>query len=227
MQKRFIPAALLFAVLFMMFLACGFQAQRTRAVFSVAGADCVRRVYLTFDDGPSSVVTNRILDILKEEDIKATFFIVSDMAKTRRETLLRIAEEGHSLGVHSASHDYERIYSSDAALLSDIDECAACIFHTTGVTPRLYRFPGGGHERQRALIRERGYETVGWNAVCGDEEIANADAGTLYRETVRTSRGKDPVILLLHDSARHRATAEALPSIIRYFRAQGCTFCAL
>ena len=135
MQKRFLPAMLLFSVLLAMFIACGLQLERT-AAFSFA-AESARRVYLTFDDGPSTVVTGRVLDILKEEHIKATFFIVSDMAKTRQETLLRIAEEGHSLGVHSASHDYRRIYSSDEALLADIDECAAYIFHTTGVTPRL------------------------------------------------------------------------------------------
>ena len=226
MQKRFLPAVLLLSVLLAMFVACGLQLERTTAAFSFAAAENARRVYLTFDDGPSTVVTGRVLDILKKEGIKATFFIVSDMAKTRQETLLRIAEEGHSLGVHSASHDYQRIYSSDEALLSDIDECAAYIFHTTGVTPRLYRFPGGGHERQRELIRERGYEIVGWNAVCGDEEIPHASAERLVEEAVRTSRGKDPVILLLHDSARHRETAKALPSIIAHFREEGCVFCA-
>ena len=121
MQKRFLPAMLLFSVLLAMFVACGLQLERTTAAFSFAAAENARRVYLTFDDGPSTVVTGRVLDILKEEHIKATFFIVSDMAKTRQETLLRIAEEGHSLGVHSASHDYQRIYSSDEALLADID----------------------------------------------------------------------------------------------------------
>ncbi len=227
MQKRFLPAALVLAVLLAMFIACGLQFSSARAAFSLASAEEERKIYLTFDDGPSTVVTGRILDILRKEDIKATFFIVSDMAKTRQETLSRIAEEGHSLGVHSASHDYARIYASDEALLSDIDECAAYIFHTTGITPRLYRFPGGGHERQKALIRERGYEIVGWNAVCGDEEIPHADADTLVKEAARTGEGKNPVILLLHDSARHRATAEALPRIIAHFREKGYVFCAL
>ena len=223
MQKKFIPAVLVLSVLLAMFVLSGLQMERTRARF--AGAEA-RRVYLTFDDGPSTVVTNDILDVLKEEGIKATFFIVSDMAKTRQETLLRIAKEGHSIGVHSASHDYARIYASDEALLCDIDECAAYILEVTGVKPRLYRFPGGGHERQKELIRERGYAIIGWNAVCGDEELKDASAWELYQEAAKTSRGKDPVVLLLHDSARHRATAEALPSIIARFREEGCVFCA-
>lgn len=224
MQKKFIPAVLVLSVLLAMFVLSGLQMERTRARFAVAEAP--RRVYLTFDDGPSTVVTNDILDVLKEEGIKATFFIVSDMAKTRQETLLRIAKEGHSIGVHSASHDYARIYASDEALLCDIDECAAYILQVTGVKPRLYRFPGGGHERQKELIRERGYAIIGWNAVCGDEELKDASAWELYQEAAKTSRGKDPVVLLLHDSARHRATAEALPSIIARFREEGCVFCA-
>ena len=224
MQKKFIPAVLVLSVLLAMFVLSGLQMERTRARFAVAEAP--RRVYLTFDDGPSTVVTNDILDVLKEEGIKATFFIVSDMAKTRQETLLRIAKEGHSIGVHSASHDYARIYASDETLLCDIDECAAYILEVTGVKPRLYRFPGGGHERQKELIRERGYAIIGWNAVCGDEELKDASAWELYQEAAKTSRGKDPVVLLLHDSARHRATAEALPSIIARFREEGCVFCA-
>lgn len=226
MQKRFIPAVLVLSVLLAMFVVCGLQMERTRARFAIPEASEVRKVYLTFDDGPSTVVTGRILDILKEEDIKATFFIVSDMAKTRQETLSRIAKEGHSIGVHSASHDYARIYASDEALLEDIDECAAYILQVTGVKPRLYRFPGGGHERQKELIRERGYTIIGWNAVCGDEEIKDATAWELSQEAARTSKGKDPVILLLHDSARHRATADALPAIIARFREEGCVFCA-
>ena len=69
-----------------------------------------------------------------------------------------------------------------------------------------------------------GYEIVWWNAVCGDEEIRGADAAALLRETIATSKGKREVVLLLHDSAPHTATAEALPEIIAYFRENHYTF---
>lgn len=227
MYKKFLPATLLFAILLVLFAFYGVKTGAATTAFSLA-EEC-KKIYLTFDDGPSTVVTNRILDILSEERVKATFFIVSDRAKTRQETLKRIADEGHTLGVHSASHEYAKIYASDEALLRDADECAEFIRETTGVTPTVYRFPGGGStakERQSELLRAKGYRIVGWNAVNGDEEIIGANADLLVEEAVKTSRGKNTVILLMHDSAHHKETAEALPRIISYYRAQGYVFCA-
>lgn len=226
MRKRIFSPVLLLAVLFAVFAVCALHGGKTSVR---TFADCNKQIYLTFDDGPSTVVTNRILDTLQDKGVKATFFIVSDRAKTRQETLLRIAREGHTLGVHSASHDYSKIYASDDALIRDVDECAAFIQTVTGITPTVYRFPGGGpsdHSRQTALLEAKGYRIVGWNAVCGDEEIPYADASTLYSQSVKTSRGKNSVILLLHDSAPHKETAAALPAIIDYYLGQGYEFCA-
>lgn len=186
-----------------------------------------KEIFLTFDDGPSTVVTERILDILGEEDIKATFFIVGERVKGREKTLRRIAREGHTLGVHSETHVYADIYRSAQALAADADACAETIRRVTGVNPRVYRFPGGGeHPAAAELLRRKGYTIVDWNAVCGDEEIRGADAETLFRTAVNTAKGKGRVVLLCHDSAPHRATAEALPKIIAHFRAEGYTFSA-
>jgi peptidoglycan/xylan/chitin deacetylase (PgdA/CDA1 family) len=192
-------------------------------VFSLA--EETKKVYLTFDDGPSTVVTGRILDTLKEENVKATFFIVSDRAQTRQETLKRIVAEGHSVGVHSATHEYDKIYASETALLKDVETCATFIRKTTGTKPTLYRFPGGGHEEERALIESQGYRVIGWNATCGDEEIPGATADALYRAAVRSSKGKREVVLLCHDSAPRKETADALPKIIAYYRENHYTFC--
>lgn len=225
MYRKFLPATLLFAILLVLFAFFGANTNASAAVFSLAEER--KEIYLTFDDGPSTVVTNRILDVLAEEQVKATFFIVSDRAKTRQETLKRIAAEGHTLGVHSATHEYAEIYASDEALLRDVDECAQFIRNTTGVTPTVYRFPGGGSpakERQTGLLQAKGYRVVGWNAVNGDEEIMGANADLLVEEAVKTSQGKNTVILLMHDSAHHKETAEALPRIIAYYRAQGYVF---
>lgn len=223
MQKRLIAVAVFIAALLVVLTHIGTRIVAT-PVFSFA--EVQKTVYLTFDDGPSTVVTNRILDTLEEEQVKATFFIVSDRAASRKDTLRRIAKEGHTLGVHSKTHEYEKIYASDEALLKDIDDCASFIRTTTGVNPRVYRFPGGSknHERQAKLIREKGYKIVEWNAVCGDEEILNADAETLFQTTVKTSAGKNTVVLLCHDSAHRKATAEVLPRIIAHFREQGYEF---
>ncbi len=226
MQKKFLAPALVLVALLTILAFLGMRAMEATPAISLAEEK--REVYLTFDDGPSTVVTGRVLDILKEEQIKATFFIVSDRAYNREDTLRRIAAEGHTLGVHSATHDYHEIYASDEALLKDVSKCENVIARVTGVRPTVYRFPGGGSSakaRQTKLLEQRGYRVVGWNAVCGDEEIWNASPETLVQETMKTSQGKQPVILLLHDSAPHKATAEALPHIISYYREQGYTFC--
>lgn len=223
MQRKYIPLLVLLLSLLLLFASLG--ARITAApVFSIAAE---KTCYLTFDDGPSTVVTGRILDTLKREKVKATFFIVGDRVYGREETLRRIAREGHSLGVHSMSHEYNKIYASEGAFLQDIRDCAALIFSVTGIKPTLYRFPGGGtHAREKALAEEEGFTVVGWNAVCGDGETAASTVPFLLRRTKETAAGKDNVVLLLHDAAYQKATAEALPAIISLFRAKGYTFCA-
>ena len=108
MQKRYLPAMFFFVVLLVLLAHFG---GRLSAVPAMTYAEEQKSVYLTFDDGPSTIVTGKILDVLKQEKIKATFFIVSDRVSGRKETLRRIAAEGHTLGVHSKSHVYSEIYS--------------------------------------------------------------------------------------------------------------------
>ncbi len=225
MQKRYIPFAVFFVILLVLLAHFGSRSVRSEATF--AFAESRKQIYLTFDDGPSTLVTGQVLDVLKKENVKATFFIVSDRAKTRRSTLKRIADEGHTVGVHSATHDYAKIYASDKTLLDDVSTCADFIYEVTGVKPTCYRFPGGGIKNikhKTALLENAGYTVVSWNAVCGDEEIPDADADTLYKRAVQTAAGKNTVVLLCHDSASHKATAEALERIIGYFRKEGYVF---
>ena len=227
MQKKFLAPALVLVALLTLLAFLGIRAMEVSPAISLAEEE-KKEVYLTFDDGPSTLVTGRVLDILKEENVKATFFIVSERVYNRENVLRRIAAEGHTLGVHSATHIYSDIYASDEALLKDVATCDNVITRVTGIKPKVYRFPGGGssaRERQTKLLEERGYQVVGWNAVCGDAEIRNAAPNTLVQETVKTSEGKQQVILLLHDSASNKATAQALPQIIEYYRSQGYAFC--
>ena len=253
MQKRFVPFVLLFALILVAAAHLGGRLCESAPTFGYAavrgetnggsgvpaahGADnngggkesqtaAQKRVFLTFDDGPSTVVTNRILDTLQEEGVQATFFIVSDRVDGREETLRRTVREGHTVGVHSATHRYGEIYASDGALLADAARCAETIARVTGVTPHVYRFPyGAGNARQAALMEKAGYRVVRWNAVCGDAE-GDYSAERLLRRSIATAEGKDPVVLLLHDSAYRKTTAEALPDIIAWFREHGYAFCA-
>ncbi len=224
MQRRYIPAVVLFIAILVFLAHLG---ARMTAVPVISYAEEEKEIYLTFDDGPSTVVTGRILDTLKEEGVKGTFFVVGERIAGREDVLARIAREGHTLGVHSYTHRYGEIYASDGALLEDVRRCKALIEKTAGVTPAVYRFPGGGtkdYARQKALLEGEGFAVIAWNAVCGDEEIPHASAETLTETAVKTAKGKNRVILLLHDSAPHRATAQALPAIIARFRDMGYVF---
>ena len=138
MQKKYVPLLLFFAALLVFAAHIGTRFVLSEPAFSLACAE-EKRVYLTFDDGPSTIVTNRILDILQKEKIRATFFIVSDRVSGREETLNRIAAEGHTLGVHSATHNYREIYASDEALLADAETCAAAAERTRRGRPRFCR----------------------------------------------------------------------------------------
>lgn len=227
MHKRYIPIVIFCLAVVLMIIAhlCGRSIATPVFSFAQAPAEETREVYLTFDDGPSTVVTGQVLDTLQKEGVKATFFVVGERVYGREETLKRIASEGHVIGVHTYSHEYAKIYASSDAFLQDVQKCANIIERLTGEKPHVYRFPGGGrHSEFETLLRDMGYEIVWWNAVCGDEEIPHASAATLVEQAVETAGNKVKVVLLMHDSAPHKATAEALPKIISHFKENGYIF---
>lgn len=186
-----------------------------------------KEIYLTFDDGPSDKVTPKILDVLKNENIHATFFIVGKHAETRKDILRRAHEEGHTLAVHSYSHDYKHIYKSVEALIEDIEKCNDMICSITGEYTYLYRFPGGSYniapEKIRA-VKELGYECVDWNASFRDSEIQDPTAGKLYTAAISTVSNPDKIIMLAHDTTDKIETVWALKEVIRHFKKQGYKF---
>ena len=197
---------------------------------TLAQAQTQKVVYLTFDDGPSDRVTPKILDVLKEENVKATFFIVGCAAESRKYLLEREFSEGHTLAVHSYSHIYDSIYSSAENLLKDIDKCNEIIKSVTGSYTALYRFPGGSFGLRAELIdavKTHGMKFIDWNASVCDAEYCCAPPEILYQNAVDTSNGHDRVILLAHDTTTKITTAQALKDIIKYFKAQNYRFATL
>ena len=189
-----------------------------------------KKVYLTFDDGPTDSTTPKILDILKREKVKATFFLIGRQAERRKETVNREVSEGHSIGIHSYSHEYDKIYASPEALLKDVEKCRKVIYDITGNSPDLYRFPGGSFflsESYVSAVKQAGYRYYDWNASCRDSELKNATAEELYQSVVSTSAEKNKVILLCHDYAHNKAVVEILPRVITYFRESGYVFATL
>jgi peptidoglycan/xylan/chitin deacetylase (PgdA/CDA1 family) len=184
-------------------------------------------VYLTFDDGPSDKVTPKILDILKEENVKATFFIIGKNAETRRYIIQREFNDGHTVAVHSYTHAYHDIYQSAETLLADIDACNQIIKQVTGSYSNVYRFPGGSFGLSKQLINAvsaRGLRYVDWNASTRDAEIWNATPSQLVESAISTSSDSNNIVLLCHDSTTKTATALALREIIEYYKTNGYVF---
>ncbi|MGN1235681.1 MAG: polysaccharide deacetylase family protein [Christensenellaceae bacterium] len=186
-----------------------------------------KAVYLTFDDGPSNRVTPKVLDVLKEKKVPATFFIIGCQAETRGELLRRIYDEGHTIALHSYTHDYKQVYASKQALLSDVEKCREVIERETGVSPKLYRFPGGSSRLSDDLknaIREKGYTYVDWNASMRDAELSCPTVSQLVDAATEPIGVRNRVVLLCHDGTFARKTAQALPVVIDRYREAGYSF---
>lgn len=180
-----------------------------------------RKVYLTFDDGPSSN-TDAILDILKQYDVKATFFVTGKPQEQYQAMYQRIAAEGHTLGMHSYSHKYEEIYASEEAFEEDLSRLQDFLYDTTGVWSHFYRFPGGSSNQVStvdmrelaAYMQQQDIYYLDWNVASGDATNKKIKAQTLV-DNVLTGVGKHQTsVVLLHDAANKNATVEALPAII-------------
>lgn len=193
-----------------------------------------KKVYLTFDDGPSKTVTIPILDILKQENIKATFFVLGSRAELYPDILKREYDEGHYIASHGYSHVYSQIYSSPQAVLDEYNKSVIAIrnaIEQPEYNPHLFRFPGGypGGKyfsiKQEAgqILEQNGVLHIDWNALTSDAAGAKTTEEFLS-ELNRTVGTKQNVVVLMHDAGTKKATAEALPQIIAFFRERGYEF---
>ncbi len=192
-----------------------------------------KEVYLTFDDGPSSESTIKILDILKEHGIKGTFFVVGKNVDQYPEILKRIHEEGHGIGIHTYSHNYKEIYASPDALQKDIEACLQSIRNVIGedFSTILYRFPGGSYRKNKEIYIERveslGYIYFDWNVLNGDAEGSNLSEDYLIKRFNETSKGYNKILSLMHDTNAKANTVNTLPRIIKQLQAEGYEFKSL
>lgn len=189
--------------------------------------------YLTFDDGPTQAVTPSVLDTLKQYDVKATFFMLGKMIEADMALAKRVYDEGHLLANHSYSHNYQTLYASGESFMGEIQKTEELIEQVTGQKPfKLMRFPGGGYnagdhaaEKQtyKELLRQNGYYYADWNALNGDAEGGNRTAAQLLAK-IQATATQDRIVVLMHDAAAKKSTAEALPSVIEYLKSQGYAF---
>ncbi|MBQ7901792.1 MAG: polysaccharide deacetylase family protein [Clostridia bacterium] len=197
--------------------------------------DYVKTCYLTFDDGPSGDVTESILDTLKQYNIPATFFVVGKNAEAHPELLKRMEAEGHSIGNHSYSHDYDYMYSGDPGFDDELYSCRNAINRILGkeYNNMLYRFPGGSFEVYKQFyiynIEALGYQHVDWNALTGDSEIENPDENYIMETLKETTNNgtKEDIVLLMHDAGAKQITADTLPKVIEYLKSKNYVFKAV
>jgi len=202
-------------------------------VIHVKKSHSASTIFLTFDDGPS-YLTDDFLDLLAEFDVKATFFINK---KSGYDTIIQRAyREGHSIGMHSYSHVYSRIYASEDAFFQDLYAEQAWIKNLTGETSRLYRFPGGSSNTVSNFnpgimtlltqsIREKGIQYFDWNLSSGDAGKHDAEFITNY--VLKQLGSRSNYVMLMHDSGGHESTLEALRNILTYAKQEGYSFSAL
>jgi len=189
-----------------------------RKVLTASG---MREVYLTFDDGPS-IYTDRILDILKEYGVKATFFVVAKGKEDYEDSLRRIVAEGHTLGMHSYSHKYREIYASKEAFIKDVNALQDYLHDVTGVYPQVYRFPGGSSNRAsgvsmkdlEAYLSEIGVRYYDWNVSCRDATGRGLGKDSVTYYATHELADYSEAIILMHDAADKKSTVDALPGII-------------
>ena len=189
-------------------------------------------IYLTFDDGPGGY-TSALLDILAKYNVKATFFVTG---RGDRSLIARQAREGHSVGIHSLTHNYSQIYQSEEAFFADIDAMNQIIFEQTGAYSNILRFPGGSSNtvsrrccegimtRLTAAVEERGFKYFDWNVVSGDAGGAKT-AEKVYNNVINGIRGKAHSVVLQHDVKSF--SVNAVERIIVWGLNNGYTFAPL
>ena len=188
-----------------------------------AGESDRKIAYLTFDDGPYDNTTAAVLDILKEKGVHATFFLrhrPDHVAEIRREI-----REGHTIANHSYSHKIKAVYESAESCIKEIRDQQAWLTETVGVTPQIYRFPGGsptaGADKATiaAALAADGLGYVDWNCATGDGMPGELTAAKAYRNAVSSVGDQKIVVMLMHDYSA--ATLAALPDIIDTLKAEG------
>lgn len=188
-------------------------------------------IYLTFDDGPNDGTTNVILDILKEEGVKATFFVTN---KGPDELIKREHDEGHTVALHTATHDYAYLYSSVDAYFEDLTRVQTRVKNITGEEAKIIRFPGGSSNTisrkyspgimttLTSEVQNRGFKYYDWNLSSGDAAGGTPTSDMIYNNVISNLRHDRVNMVLMHDIKPY--TRDALKRIIQFGKENGYRF---
>lgn len=198
-------------------------------------------VFLTFDDGPNIETTENILNILKDKEVKATFFVLGNNIEKSdkvKELLKRELKEGHAIGNHSYSHDYKKLYPKGIvdvdAFMNEIKKTNDLIRQAVGENfdTKVVRMPAGHMSRNKDsniknldnILKQDGYASIDWNCLNGDGENKKYSNIEMVNYIKNTSKNKNKVVILMHDAPGKLKTGEILPEVIDYFKQQGYQF---
>lgn len=195
---------------------------------NLAQAGDTLKVYLTFDDGPSSN-SDEILNILDDYNVKATFFVVGREDEHSLAVYKRIVDEGHTIAMHSYSHNYSALYSSLDTFQSDLERIQNLIYDTTGVECDLYRFPGGSSNQVSnadmteyiKYLNDQGIRYLDWNVASGDATSVAYSSDDLVENVMSDVVKYKTSVVLMHDADNKNATVEALPKLIEQLQGIG------
>lgn len=185
-------------------------------------------IYLTFDDGPSYKVTNNVLDILKENEVKATFFLIGNQIKDKEDVVKRIYDGGHSIGLHTYTHNFRKIYCDEDKFIQEMMSCRSEIEEVIGIAPNIIRFPGGSYKHLSKSylkkLHDNNFRVYDWNLDNCDGLNPKIQPYNLYTKAIRGSDKMDNIILLMHCTDMNKNTCSALPQIISYYKERGYEF---
>ena len=205
--------------------------RETASRYDTGGSAEGKKVYITFDDGPS-VYTGEILDILKKYNAKATFFVcgTGEESEGLKQYYKRIVDEGHTIGMHSYSHVYSDLYYSAESFEYDLDKIRNLIYNETGVATPFYRFPGGSGNTVSTqdmsvfipILYAGGIEYYDWNVYPGDASAGQHTAEEIVSNTLKGVDKVDTAVIVLHDTGAKKSTVDALPEILEGLRERDC-----
>lgn len=190
--------------------------------------------YLTFDDGPNKVITPKILDILEKEDVKATFFVIGKNVDEYPEIVKRAYEEGHYIANHGYSHNNAKLYESNESFVQEVRKTDIAIAKAIGeeeYSSHVFRFPNGymspqnkGNKKNAVkLLEEMNYTYIDWNCLNNDS-IKKYTNYQLIKNLKKSSKNKDTLVILMHDTKDVSNSSLVLEDSIKYLKEQGYEF---
>ena len=190
--------------------------------------------YLTFDDGPTKKSTSKILDILKEENVKATFFVIGKNVKENPELVKREYEEGHYIANHGYDHSNKKLYENEKSFIEEIKNTDVEIGKAIGkedYQSKIFRFPNGFMSKNNKyqkikcakLLHEMGYGYIDWNCLNNDS-IRKYSTSGLVNNLKKSAKNKGTLVILMHDMVYVSDSSKALKESIKFLKEQGYEF---